>query len=76
VLSNERYGARLQAFGAFGLQCDKTYLVAHCDLVERPARDAVAVEINFTAVGGRDEPVVFPSGKGGLCDCDRAPYGA
>ena len=38
---------------------DKTHFIADCKLVERPARDAVAVEINFTAVGSRDEPVVF-----------------
>jgi hypothetical protein len=44
VLTNGRYGARLQALGAFGRLCDKTHLIADYELVERPARDAVAVE--------------------------------
>jgi len=33
--------------------------MADCEPVERAACDAVAVEINFPALGGRDEPVVF-----------------
>jgi hypothetical protein len=38
---------------------DEPHLVADRELIECPADDTIAVEIDFTAVGGRNEPVVL-----------------
>ena len=49
----------MQTFGAFGMLCDKAHFVADCELFERIARDAIAVEINFVAIGAQDEAVIL-----------------
>jgi hypothetical protein len=38
---------------------DEAHLIADRELVERSAHDTIASEIDFTAVGGRNEPVVL-----------------
>jgi hypothetical protein len=38
---------------------DETHLIADRELVERSAHDTIAMEIDFAAIGGRNEPVVF-----------------
>jgi hypothetical protein len=38
---------------------DKAHLVAHCELSETAIRDAVAVEIEFVAIGGQNEPAIL-----------------
>jgi hypothetical protein len=38
---------------------DEAHLITDRELVECSAHDTIAVEIDFAAVGGRNEPVIF-----------------
>jgi hypothetical protein len=38
---------------------DETHFVADRELVEHPAYDTIAVEIDFAVVGGCDEPIIL-----------------
>ena len=59
MLSERNYGARLRALRALRMLCDKAHLVPHRELVEAAIRDAVAVEIEFVAIGGQNEPAIL-----------------
>lgn len=59
MLAERNHGARLRTPGAFGFLNDKANFVADFELIEAAIRDAVAVEIDFAAVGRRDEAVIL-----------------
>jgi hypothetical protein len=59
VLTDRGYGARLQALSAFRMLRDEMHFVADRELVEYSAHDTIAMEIDFAAVGGRNETVIF-----------------
>jgi len=54
VFADQANRARLRAFLSDLL--DETNLGANCQAVERIVKNAVAMEIDFAAVGGLDEP--------------------
>jgi hypothetical protein len=59
MLAERDHGARLRAFGTFGMLRDKTHFIADRELVEPAIRDAVAVEIDLVAVGALDKAAIL-----------------
>ena len=58
MFAERDHRARLWTFGAFGVLHDEAHLVADGELVEAAIRDAVAMEVDFVAVGTCNEAAI------------------
>ena len=59
MLAEWDHGTRLWTLDGFGILRDKTDLIAEREIVELAICDAVAVEIEFIAVGAQDEAAIL-----------------
>ena len=51
--------ARLRAFGALGMLCDETYLIADGQRCEPAVHNAVAMEMDLLTLGTEDETTIL-----------------
>jgi len=65
MFADRHHGARLWALGAFAMLRDKAHVIADRELVEPAVRDAVAVKIDFVAVGAQNEAAILLGDKPG-----------
>ena len=59
MLAERDNGARLCAFGALGMLCNKTHFIADRELVEPAIGDAVAVEVDLVAVDAQNKAAIL-----------------
>ena len=59
MLAEWDHGTRLWTLDGFGILRDKTDLIAEREIVELAICDAVAVELEFIAVGAQDEAAIL-----------------